>query len=142
VRENAAIQKQMDERIRPLLSRVARRLAVAAGAAAGDRRAARYRPALFPQGKLLFPYLEQHGVTAPPKVMWGVDDEIRALLKESARLAAAGDAATAAKLTEALARVEEMIFKEENILLPMLLDTLSAEEWAIVAKESGGIGIA
>ncbi len=116
--ENAAIQKQMDERIRPLLSRVA------AGSLSPQ--------ALLPEigallaidlhysrkENLLFPYLEQHGVTAPPKVMWGVDDENRALLKESARLAAAGAAATAAKLTEALARVEEMIFKEKNILIP------------------------
>ena len=31
---------------------------------------------------LLFPYLEQYGITAPPKVMWGVDDEIRNELKE------------------------------------------------------------
>ncbi|MCK7487776.1 MAG: hemerythrin domain-containing protein [Bacillus subtilis] len=30
---------------------------------------------------LLFPTLEQHGITAPPKVMWGVDDEIRAEIK-------------------------------------------------------------
>ena len=32
---------------------------------------------------LLFPYLEAHGITAPPKVMWGVDDEIRAVIKEA-----------------------------------------------------------
>jgi DUF438 domain-containing protein len=138
--ENAAMQKQIGERVRPLLSRVS------AGSLAPQ--------ALLPEigallevdlhysrkENLLFPYLERHGVTAPPKVMWGVDDEIRALLKESARLAAAGDAATADKLTEALARVEEMIFKEENILIPMLLDTLSDDEWASVARESDNIG--
>ena len=26
---------------------------------------------------LLFPFMEKYGITAPPKVMWGVDDEIR-----------------------------------------------------------------
>ena len=31
---------------------------------------------------LLFPYMERYGITAPPKVMWGVDDEIREQLKE------------------------------------------------------------
>lgn len=138
--ENEAIQKQIDERIRPLLARVS------AGLTAPR--------SLLPQlgalltidlhysrkENLLFPYLEQHGVTAPPKVMWGVDDEIRALLKESAHLAAAGDKAVAAKLVEALTRVEEMIFKEENILIPMLLDTLTDEEWTVVARESGEIG--
>src|SRR5690606_40896304 len=30
---------------------------------------------------LLFPYMEAHGITGPPKVMWGKHDETRALLK-------------------------------------------------------------
>ena len=138
--ENAAITAHMNERIRPLLT------SVQAGKLASQ--------ALLPEigallaidlhysrkENLLFPYLEQHGITAPPKVMWGVDDEIRALLKDAAKLAAQGSAETGAKLTEALTRVEEMIFKEENILIPMLIDTLSAEEWSSVAAESGEIG--
>lgn len=138
--ENAAITAHMNERIRPLLT------SVQAGKLASQ--------ALLPEigallaidlhysrkENLLFPYLEQHGITAPPKVMWGVDDEIRALLKDAAKLAAQGSAETGVKLTEALTRVEEMIFKEENILIPMLIDTLSAEEWSNVAAESGEIG--
>jgi len=138
--ENEAIQKQIDERIRPLLARVSagltapRSLLPQLGALLTiDQHYSR-------KENLLFPYLEQHGVTAPPKVMWGVDDEIRALLKESAHLAAAGDKAVAEKLGESLTRVEEMIFKEENILIPMLLDTLTDEEWTVVARESGEIG--
>jgi DUF438 domain-containing protein len=35
---------------------------------------------------LLFPLMEKYGITAPPKVMWGVDDEIRAQLKEVLKL--------------------------------------------------------
>ena len=138
--ENAAITAHMNERIRPLLSRIAEgKLASQAllpeiGALlAIDQHYSR-------KENLLFPYLEQHGITAPPKVMWGVDDEIRALLKDSAKLAAQGSDQTADKLTEGLTRVEEMIFKEENILIPMLIDTLSAEEWSAVAEESGEIG--
>lgn len=138
--ENAAITAHMNERIRPLLSRVAE----------GNLAAQSLLPEIGAllaidlhysrKENLLFPYLEQHGITAPPKVMWGVDDEIRALLKDSAKLAAQGSDQTAAKLTEGLTRVEEMIFKEENILIPMLIDTLSAEEWSAVAAESGEIG--
>ncbi len=30
---------------------------------------------------LIFPYMEKYGITAPPKVMWGVDDEIRLQIK-------------------------------------------------------------
>lgn len=138
--ENAAITAHMNERVRPLLSHVqARKLAPQTllpeigGLLAIDLHYSR-------KENLFFPYLEQHGITAPPKVMWGVDDEIRALLKDSAKLAAQGSDQTAAKLTEGLTRVEEMIFKEENILIPMLIDTLSAEEWSSVAQESGEIG--
>ena len=89
---------------------------------------------------LLFPYMEQYGITAPPKVMWGVDDEIRALIKEAAALATAKDKALTEKLEEAITRVEEMIFKEENILLPMLMDTLTLQEWKRIADESADLG--
>ena len=27
--------------------------------------------------QLMFPYLERNGITAPPKIMWCKDDEIR-----------------------------------------------------------------
>jgi DUF438 domain-containing protein len=138
--ENAAITAHMNERIRPLLSQVqagklaAQTLLPEIGSLlAIDQHYSR-------KENLFFPYLEQHGITAPPKVMWGVDDEIRALLKDSAKLAAQGSDQTAAKLAEGLTRVEEMIFKEENILIPMLIDTLSAEEWSNIAQESGEIG--
>jgi len=39
------------------------------------------RQALFKKRKSIIPYLEKYGITAPPKVMWGVDDEIRADIK-------------------------------------------------------------
>jgi DUF438 domain-containing protein len=138
--ENAEITAHINDRIRPLLTRVAagtltpQALLPEIGALlAIDLHYSR-------KENLLFPYLEQHGVTAPPKVMWGVDDEIRALLKESAKRAAQGSAETHDQLTEALTRVEEMIFKEENILIPMLIETLTAQEWSSVAAESGEIG--
>ena len=89
---------------------------------------------------LFFPYMEQYGITAPPKVMWGVDDEIRALIKEASALAGAGDQGVGEKLEEALTRVEEMIFKEDNILLPMLLETLTQQEWKNIADESAELG--
>jgi len=89
---------------------------------------------------LLFPYMEKYGITAPPKVMWGVDDEIRAMIKEAARLAVAGDALAADKAEEALDKAAEMIFKEENIMLPMLLDVLTGEEWKHIADQSDEIG--
>ncbi len=92
---------------------------------------------------LLFPFMEQYGITAPPKVMWGVDDEIRASVKNAARLFAdyGGNREEAVeKAKEAADKVIEMIFKEENILFPMVLETLSEDEWLRIAEESGEIG--
>jgi DUF438 domain-containing protein len=78
---------------------------------------------------LVFSCLERHGITGPSTVMWGKDDEVRAMLKELGRGLRNGeyDRALAEK---ALASIEEMMFKEENILLPMCQQKLSEEEWA------------
>lgn len=88
---------------------------------------------------LLFPLLEKHGVTAPPKVMWGVDDEVRALLKTGIAALEAGEA-DADGIKEAVAKIEEMIFKEEHILFPMLLETLTPGEWTLAAQGQEEIG--
>lgn len=92
---------------------------------------------------LLFPFLEKYGITAPPKVMWGVDDEIREELKEVIKLLNDKDSDSEKVLKKALAaidRVNEMIFKEENILLPMAQDTLNEDEWLKIARESDELG--
>ncbi len=93
---------------------------------------------------LLFPYLEKHGVTAPPKVMWGVDDEIRAAIKRAQGLLDGFEAGKrdelVAGVTDLTGRVKEMIFKEESILFPMAAEILSEEEWARIGEESDAIG--
>lgn len=63
---------------------------------------------------LLFPYMEKYGITAPPQVMWGVDDEIRSQLKDCYAKIQAADAWSPELKTDiegALERVTEMIFK-------------------------------
>lgn len=91
---------------------------------------------------LLFPYLEKYGITAPPKVMWGVDDEIRALLKGVKTGLYNGEDRLTVKnrCEDAFGRITEMIFKEENILLPMMSDTLTQDEWKQIAEESKEMG--
>jgi len=90
---------------------------------------------------LFFPYLEQYGISAPPKVMWGVDDEIRAQLKEVRQEAQAKEVdQIEEKLQALLSKITDMIFKEENILLPMLLENLTQDEWKTIAEESGELG--
>lgn len=91
---------------------------------------------------LLFPYLEQYGITAPPKVMWGVDDEIRDELKDIRKQLDSASAEQLKPRLEALFnRVEEMIFKEENILFPMLTENLTQDEWKVIAGEVPEIGL-
>ncbi len=97
---------------------------------------------------LLFPYLEKHGVTGPPTVMWGKHDEARALLKGAweALVAAdgiSGDEAAAVidlVLQPAVEAVSGMIDKETQILLPMCLDTLDEAEWGAIADGSADLG--
>jgi DUF438 domain-containing protein len=86
----------------------------------------------------LFSCLERHGISGPAKVMWAKDDEVRSLLKTAAaELSAIGNhqeerEQVSAAVERAVAALEEMIYKEENILLPMSLETLTDEEWAEV----------
>lgn len=92
---------------------------------------------------LLFPYMEKYGITAPPKVMWGVDDEIRGMIKQSiTKLEEAGFVSGEIKLfiESTIEKTLEMICKEENIMLPMLLEALNQEDWKIIANESVEIG--
>ena len=89
----------------------------------------------------LFPFLERHGVEGPPKVMWALHDDIRAAIKKLSRAVAACDLESI--LTDGppvLDMVGDMIYKEENILFPMALDTLSELEWGQVKSGEEEIG--
>ena len=92
---------------------------------------------------LLFPYLEKKGITAPPKVMWGVDDEIRDAIKEIKKMLQDPSEKKDAILLQTgqvLHKIKEMIFKEKNILFPMAIDNLTESEWMEIEEESDEIG--
>jgi len=91
---------------------------------------------------LLFPYMERYGITTPPKVMWGVDDEIREVIKEVAdNLKNKNDLINIiSKLENVITRINDMIFKEENILFPMVSEVFTEDEWLIIHRESKEIG--
>jgi uncharacterized protein len=92
---------------------------------------------------LLFPYLEKYGIDGPTKVMWGVDDAIRLAIKEAkVKLTdyQGNKEEVVAVLNQVIKEVTEMIFKEENILFPMALQTLTEDEWVKIAAESEEIG--
>lgn len=100
--------------------------------------------------ELFFPIMESYGHDAPPKVMWGVDDQIRdlfGLAKEALKglVEQAGDASVAQVLATYQAFVQEfkdMIFKEEAILIPLLLSLFSEDDWLAIAKDSPEFGYA
>jgi DUF438 domain-containing protein len=92
---------------------------------------------------LLFPYLEQTGVSGPPKVMWGKHDQIRDLLRGSLEVLKTPGiskeellASAEIVLQPAVKGIADMILKEEEILFPMLMDTLSDADWHEIQKQS------
>lgn len=115
------------------------------GAAIGELRAAHdalARVDVHYQRKeyLVFPFLEKAGIGGPPKVMWGVHDEIRE------KIAAAGEVldnldgldgealalAAATVVNPMLEQVEGMTGKEDRILWPMTLEHLSTRDWEAI----------
>jgi len=147
--ENQALQKLMDKEIKPILGELQQ-----ASDAAGKTVALQLTGKLNllwdvdkhyrRKEDLIFPFLEKYEITGPPKVMWGVDDKIRGLLKEAKGIAANYQSTQKqqllAKMEETLTQIEEMIFKEEKIFLPMALETLSEDEWYQVLMDSDEIG--
>ena len=93
--------------------------------------------------QLLFPYLEKYSITAPAQVMWGVDDEIRGAVK-AIRALMDHDYIELPKLNQSIRElvhhIQEMIFKEEEILFPMALEKLEASEWKTIEESSAEIG--
>lgn len=98
--------------------------------------------------ELIFPHLERHGVDGPSKVMWGKDDEVRDFVSVARSLVevALGEPsarnlrAVATELADAADQAEAMVSKEENVLMPIALETLTATEWTQIADESGEEG--
>ena len=91
----------------------------------------------------LFPLMTKYGITAPPQVMWGVDDKIRRLIEQANEIANT-DPIDAEKLDTAIKEtsheVLEMIFKEEDIMIPMIDEVASPEDWGNVKQEEKQIG--
>ena len=96
--------------------------------------------------ELMFPIMESYGHDSPPKVMWGVDDQIRDLFQE-AKTAAEQLPDTSIqevkdKFETFAAEFEAMIFKEESILLMILLESFTQDDWLQIAEESDAYGYA
>lgn len=89
----------------------------------------------------IFPLMEKYGITVPPKVMWGVDDEIRKMYKEFK------ETFEATKIDNLLTQfaeleyeIEEMIVKEEEIMIPMISEVFNVEDWIKIKNETAELG--
>lgn len=97
---------------------------------------------------VLFPYIEKHGVTEPPKIMWMEHDEIRRIKKSLYSLAddrkgkpVAEWARSMEPEAKALAEMLASHFnKENNVLFPTAMKLFKESEWDSVRKEFDEIG--
>jgi len=91
----------------------------------------------------LFPLLEAHDISGPSQVMWAIHDDIRTLVKKAqSSISQATSQESVSTLKDLTATIREMIYKEENILYPMSLNTLSDTDWAKVKEGEAEIGFA
>lgn len=75
---------------------------------------------------LIYPLLKtKYNISGPSDVMWAVDDEIRSDLSNIIKTNSYDEES----LNKILDRVYEMIYKEENILFPLLKENFTEEEW-------------
>lgn len=90
----------------------------------------------------IFPLMTKYGITAPPQVMWGVDDKIRHLIEQAKIAVAAGQDQKEIQTTigQVSHEVLEMIFKEEEIMLPMVAKVATAQDWQIVKDDEKAVG--
>jgi len=143
--ENAAIQTLIDDRLLPSLKSYTQDNSAANNESlttaitklmAIDRHYSR-------KENLIFPIMEKYDITAPPQVMWGIDDEIRDKIK-SVLATLESESIDTTELGEAVndfvAQIGEMIFKEEEIMIPMVLDKFSFEDWVQIENSSAEIG--
>ncbi|MDH7564656.1 MAG: DUF438 domain-containing protein [Candidatus Bathyarchaeota archaeon] len=97
---------------------------------------------------VLFPLLEKHGITEPPAIMWMEHDRIREQKKKLRNLVenwnSTGFYDFKAQLSEIAANLCEMLpshfFKENNILFPAGLKTITKQEWVDARREFDEIG--
>jgi uncharacterized protein len=95
---------------------------------------------------LVFPFLEKHGITGPPAVMWAKHDETRKLLRKALQVLQSGLENRSEirwlvpELQAASKAITDMISKEDNILFPMCMDALTENEWYEVYLQSPEIG--
>jgi len=97
---------------------------------------------------VLFPMLEKHGITEPPRIMWMEHDQIReikrmlrALIEDFKPDRFEGFKETLWEESSELAnKLSGHFYKENNILFPAALSVITEQEWSEVRAEFDSIG--
>ena len=97
---------------------------------------------------VLFPYLEKHGVTQPPVIMWMEHDKIREIKKEIYRIFDLWEEMNfedfSGKLEEKALLLQETLsnhfYKENKILFPTALKVIEEKEWEGVREGFDELG--
>jgi len=97
---------------------------------------------------VLFPFIEKHGITEPPAIMWMEHDRIRNIKREISKLVEKKgemdfDSFVHDLGNNAIALAEALsthFFKENNILFKAAIDVLSGNEWVEIRKGFDELG--
>jgi DUF438 domain-containing protein len=98
---------------------------------------------------VLFPYLEKHGITQPPAIMWAEHDQIREVKKKLYQLINAyketvfPEFVKKLELEIAITLVDLLtshFYKENNVLFPTGLRVITPPEWVEIRKQFDDIG--
>jgi len=97
---------------------------------------------------VLFPYIEKHGLTQPPAIMWMEHDQIRelerglyGLLESRAEMAPAEFASELVKAARGLHTMLDDHFRKENtVLFPAGLRLLTEDEWVSARAQFDELG--
>ena len=97
---------------------------------------------------VLFPYLEKHGISEPPAVMWAEHNELKEKKQQLLKLSEIQDkiafkdfakqlADIGGYITEALS---SHVYKENHILYPAALQTIGDDEWREIREQCDELG--
>ena len=144
--ENAALRDRAG-RLRTALPRIRESAEVFSEACCRIRELASVDTHYRRQEFLLFTRLEHRGLVRPGRILWAAHDELRQWLKYlnlqmgrddfgPERLTGLTDAVVVPLLED----LEKIIFLEEEVLFPLAMEVLDAEDWSIIWRHCEEIG--
>ncbi|NIM45516.1 MAG: DUF438 domain-containing protein [Nitrososphaeria archaeon] len=97
---------------------------------------------------VIFPYLERHGITQPPAIMWTEHDKVRKMEKDFYRLIDTHENMAFKDFTKELGDITTSLvdmlsthfYKENNILFPTALKVITENEWKDIRKQFDELG--